>query len=170
MKQTFYAFGIAMLMMAGQASAQKNETALMAKGSIINVAGPVNAATAMAAIPVVAVESFTADFRKAKEVEWQATSKGYRAYFEENAVGTAVEYDKKGKLYSVIRHGKSLLTQNMKKMLERRFADVQVREVSEVKIADFATKVYVIVLEDKVSVKTVQIMDGEMTVVQENRK
>jgi hypothetical protein len=58
----------------------------------------------------------------------------------------------------------------MKKMLERRFVDLQVREVSEVRIADFATRVYVIVLEDNVSVKTVQILDDEVKVIQEMRK
>lgn len=61
------------------------------------------------------------------------------------SVPTFFNFPKKGKLYSVIRHGKSLLSKDMKKMLEKRFLDGQVREISEVKIADFATKVYVIV-------------------------
>lgn len=170
MKRSFYAFGIAMLIITSQATAQKNETALLTTGSMLNVAAPGNASSAMADISVTAVESFKTDFPDAKEVDWKVISKGYRAYFEKNGVLTAVDYDKKGKLYSVIRYGKSLLTKDMKKMLERRFVDVQVREVSEVKIADFATRVYVIVFEDNVSVKTVQLLDDEVKVIQEIRK
>jgi hypothetical protein len=170
MKRTFCAFGIAMLIITGQAIAQKNETALLTKGATLNVAPPENVSPVMPDISVTAVESFKTNFPDAKEVEWKVISKGYRAYFEQNAVLTAVDYDKKGKLYSVIRYGKSLLTKDMKKMLERRFVDVQVREVSEVRIADFATRVYVIVLEDNVSVKTVQILDDEVKVIQEMRK
>jgi hypothetical protein len=170
MKQTFYAFGIAMLIITSQATAQKNETALLTKASILNNAGPEKTASAMADISVVAVESFKADFRDAREVEWKVISKGYRAYFEQNEVFTAVDYDRKGRLYSVIRYGKSLLTKDMEKMLEKRFVDPQVKEVSEVKIADFATKVYVIVMEDNVSIKTVQILEDEVKVIQEIRK
>ena len=170
MRQTFYAFGIAMLIISSQANAQKNETALLIKSSVLDVAGPENGSSVMADISVAAVERFKSDFRDVKEVEWKVISNGYRAYFQQNDLLTAVDYDNKGKLYSVIRYGKSLLSKDMKKMLEKRFLDGQVREVSEVKIADFATKVYVIVMEDNVSVKTVQILEDEVKVIQEIRK
>ena len=170
MRQPFYAFGIAMLIFSSQATAQKNETALLIKSSILDVAGPENASSVMADISMVAVERFKRDFRDAKDVEWKVIGNGYRAYFQQKDLLTAVDYDNKGKLYSMIRYGKSLLTKDIKKMLEKKFDDVQVREVSEVKIADFPTRVYVIVMEDNVSVKTVQILEDEVKVIQEMRK
>jgi hypothetical protein len=170
MKQTFYAFGIAMLIITSQASAQKNETALLIKGSILDVSSPESGLADMADISAAAVERFKTDFSDAKEVEWKVMNKGFRAYFQQNEVLTAVDYNSKGKLYSVIRYGKSLLTKDMKKMLEKKFADVKVREVSEVKIADFPTSVYVLVMEDNISVKTIQILDDEVKVIQEMRK
>jgi hypothetical protein len=62
------------------------------------------------------------------------------------------------------------MTSDIKKMIEDAFDAPQIREVSEVKIADFATRVYIIVLEDRQSMKTVQIVDDEMKVISEISK
>jgi hypothetical protein len=166
MKQSFYAIGILMLFASSQTFAQKNETAFLTRSSIMNspllVKESFSAPVAEVIVSTLAVERFRKDFKDVKNVEWVEISKGYRAYFQENSILTAVDYTKKGKLYSIIRYGKNLMTKEMKIMIEEAFEAPEIIEVSEVKIADYATSVYIIVLEDRKSMKTVQIIDDEM--------
>jgi hypothetical protein len=171
MNKSFYAFGMLMLITFSQAVAQKNETALITKSSIFNSKiGADGVVATNIDVSALAIEKFRKDFRDAKDVEWKEIKDGYRAYFIQGDILTAVDYNRKGKLFSTIRYGKKLLTGDMMEMLESRFTDPQLREVSEVKIADFATKVYIIVLEDDISMKTVQVMEDEVKVISELRK
>ena len=175
MKQSFYAIGMLILIASGQTFAQNSETAFLTRSSIFNSpllkgtdikAGP----AARVEVSVTATEAFRRAFKDVKNVEWVEISNGYRAYFSQNEILTAVDYSKKGKLYSIISYGRNLLTKDMKVMIERAFDAPEIREVSEVKIADYATRVYIVILEDKASMKTVQIIDDEMEVIQEIRK
>lgn len=174
MKHSFYAIGM-LILFASSTSAQNSETAFLTRSSIFNSpllkgsvvkAGP----AARVDVSVTATEAFRREFKDVKDVEWVEISSGYRAYFSQNEIITAVDYTKKGKLYSIIRYGRNLLTKDMKVMIERAFDAPEIREVSEVKIADYATKVYIVILEDKASMKTVQIIEDEMEVIQEIRK
>jgi hypothetical protein len=171
MKQVFYAIGMLMLIIS-QASAQTAETAFMTRSSIINspfISGTKSAGVA-AKVSLTAMDRFKKDFKDAKDVEWVDVANGYRAYFFQDAVLTAVDYTKKGKLYSEIRFGKELLAAGMKAALDEKFDHMNIREVTEVKIADFATKAYVVVLENRVKLMTVQIIEDEITVLHEAEK
>lgn len=157
-----------MFVMCGQVSAQ-TETSLIAARSVL--AGPLMSGKASPAagakISVVALEKFSRDYKGVKNVEWMEVANGYRAYFSRDAEVTAVDYTKKGKLYSVIRYGMHLLSPGVKIRLEKMFDGLQIVEVAEVKIAEFAEVAVVVVLEDSTSVKTVQIIKGEVVVVSE---
>jgi hypothetical protein len=172
MKQVFYAIGMLMFIISGQANAQTTETAFMTKGSIINspfVTGT-KTSIAVAKVSLSALDRFKKDYKDAKDVEWVELQDGYRAYFSQDAVLTAVDYTRKGKLYSVIRYGKNLLAADVRAKLDEMFEHMQIKEVTEVKIADFATKAYVIVLEDKKSLKTVQVIEDDISVLSEIEK
>ena len=80
---------------------------------------------------------------------------------------TAVDYSRRGKLYSVIRYGESLLSPYMKKKLEETFDGLKIKEVAGVKMAEFVTTAYVVVLEDRTTLKTIQIIDDEIQVIHE---
>ncbi len=172
MKQSFYAIGMLMLIVSGQVSAQTSKTSFITRGSVLSspfVSGkavPLN----VAKVAITALERFQKDYKDVKNVEWTETLNGYRAYFLQDAVLTAVDYTKKGKLYSEIRYGRELLTPYIKMKLEKTFDGLQIREVAEVKMADFATNAYVVVLEDRTSLKTVQIIEDEISVINEIEK
>lgn len=167
MKQSLYAIGMIILIVSGQASAQTTAKLFNTKSAVINrpfVLG--NSAPADAAgIAVIALERFRKDYKDAKDVEWAEVPNGYRAWFLQDAVLTAVDYSRKGKLISVIRYGDHLLSPDLKMKLEQTFDELQLREVAEVKMTGFATKVIMVVLEDKSSVKTVQIIDDDISVL-----
>ena len=171
MKHSFYVIGIFMLFASGQVSAQTAQQAFIAKNAVL--ASPFvtgKAATAAASVSVTALERFHKDYKNAKDVEWIEVPNGYRAYFLQDAVLTAVDYTKTGKLFSVIRYGEHLLSRYMRMKLEEAFDGLQIRETAEVRIAGFATKSFVLVLEDKTSVKTVQLLEDEISVVHEMEK
>jgi hypothetical protein len=172
MKQVFYAIGMLMLIISGQANAQTTETALINRSSIVSspfVAGT-KTSIEVAKVSLSALDRFKKDYKDAKDVEWVELHNGYRAYFSQDAVLTAVDYTKKGKLYSVIRYGKNLLAADVRAKLNEMFDQMHIKEVTEVKIADFATKAYVIVLEDKKSLKTVQIIEDDISLLSEIEK
>ena len=172
MKQVFYAIGMLMLIISGQANAQTTETALINRSSIVSspfVAGT-KTSIEVAKVSLSALDRFKKDYKDAKDVEWVELQNGYRAYFSQDAVLTAVDYTKKGKLYSVIRYGKELLPAELKAKVNEMFGDMQIKEVTEVKIADYATKAFVIVLDGKASLKTIQIIENEIIVLHEAEK
>ena len=174
MKQSFYAVGLLMLILSGQASAQTSETSFITRESVL-VSPFLRDSKAIVPIAAAAMSSkimdrFNKNFKEAKDVEWVGVPNGYRAYFLEDGVLTAVDYTKKGKLYSVIRYGKDLLSPYVEMKLEKTFGGLQIRDVAEVKIADFATKAYVVVVQDKTSLKTLQIIEDEISVIQEVEK
>ena len=176
MKQLFYATGMLMLFVSGQVSAQKNETAFVSRSSIFNspflskasVLEP--AAAAKVIVAMSAAERFKRDFKDAKNVEWVVIANGFRAYFVQDAILTAVDYTQKGRLYSIIRYGKDVLPKDVQKLIDRSFDGPVVVEASEVKIAEYAGKVSIVVLEDRLTMKTVQIIDDEVEVISEISK
>lgn len=172
MKQSFYAIGIVILLARGEASAQTTETSFTTKSAPTTstlVTGHAPAA-GVEKISITALERFSKQYKDAKDAVWAEIPNGYRVSFLQDAVLTAVDYTKKGKLYSVIRYGKHLLTANMKSLLAIAFDDIQIREVAEVKLAEFSSPAYVVLLEDRMSLKTIQIIDDEMSVIQEVNK
>jgi hypothetical protein len=169
MKQSFYAIGMLMLI-AFQTSAQKSETAFFTKTSVANNPFLIEKAEAKAKTNAMAEERFRKDFKDVQNVEWTEKADGYRVYFTKDNIITAVDYSNKGNMYSVIRYGKSLLPKYETKLINNKFNKAVVREVSEVKIAEYSSKVYVVILEDATSMKTIQLMEGEITVLQEESK
>jgi hypothetical protein len=171
MRHLFSAIGMFILIVCGQVSAQTTEQAFITKNAVIT--GPFLTSKAAAAVVIVsatALERFHKDYKNAKDVEWVEVPNGFRAYFLQDAVLTAVDYTRTGKLFSVIRYGEHLLSPYMRMKLEEAFDGLQIREVAEVKMARFTTKGFVVVLEDKTSVKTVQLIEDEISVVSEMDK
>jgi len=169
MKRSFYAIGIATLV-AFQAIGQTSETAKLSSLPINNhkyvIATGVNDFAAPAGIE----QQFRADFNNITDVQWTETANGYRVHFMKDAFLTAVDYTKKGKLYSTIRYGDDLLSKSQKNQLVFNLDEANIRQVCEVKMAGTATRVYVVIVEDRNSVKTVQMLDGDITVLQQEHK
>src|SRR5687768_14759738 len=107
MKHLFYATGMLMLFAFNQVNAQKSETAFLSKSSIYNsplLAKSLGAERVIAdeaAVSMTAVERFKKEFKDARNVEWKVIANGYRAYFLQDAILTAVDYTNKGRLYSI---------------------------------------------------------------------
>jgi hypothetical protein len=170
MKKSFYAIGIIILFVCTQAIAQKSETALLAKVPVEN--NPLLNPTTEAKVKSysLAEEGFNKEFKNVKNAEWVAKDDGYRVTFMKDGILTAVDYTKKGSMYSIIRYGKALMTKDIRTLINNSFDNPSVIEVSEVKIANYGGKVYIILLEDKTSLKTVQVMDYEVKVIHEESK
>jgi hypothetical protein len=171
MKRSFYAIGIAMLV-AFQAIGQTSETAKLSTLPIDNhkYVVPNDIAVNDFAAPAGIEQQFRADFSNITDVQWMETANGYRVHFMKDAFLTAVDYTKKGKLYSTIRYGDDLLSKSQKNQLVLNLDEANIRQVCEVKMAGTATRVYVVIVEDRNSVKTVQMLDGDITVLQQELK
>lgn len=121
-------------------------------------------------LPTIVEEKLRKEFSNINDVEWVETPDGYRVYFVQDAFLTAADYTRKGKLYSTIRYGNELLSASDKRQINVAFDEPEVRQVSEVKMAGFRTKVYIVIVEDESSVKTVQLIEGNLKVINEQLK
>jgi len=170
MKKSFYAIGIATLI-ASQAVSQTSETAMLTAYSPDRAHMYVLPNEAVAKdFPAAVEQSLRNDFRNITNVEWMETPAGYRIYFTQDAFLTAADYTKKGKLFSTIRYGEKLLSARQKTQINFTFDEPQIRQVSEVKMANSATKVYVVIVEDENSLKTVQLIEGDIEILNEQIK
>jgi hypothetical protein len=170
MKKSFYAIGIATLI-ASQALSQISETALltsypMDREHLYILPDEVKTKDFPAAVE----KNLRSDFKNISNVEWMETPGGYRIYFTQDAFLTAADYTRKGRLYSTIRYGEKLLTARQRSQINFSFDEPQIRQVSEVKMASSTTKVYVVIVEDESSLKTVQLIDGDIEVLNEQSK
>jgi hypothetical protein len=170
MKKSFYASGIATLI-AFQAEAQTSETALLAsypshRDHLYVLPNDLKAKD----FPAVVEQNLRNDFKNISNIEWVETPGGYRIYFTQDAFLSAADYTRKGKIYSTIRYGEKLLSARQKSQINFTFDDPQIRQVSEVKMASSPTRVYVVIVEDENSVKTVQLIEGDIQVINEQIK
>jgi hypothetical protein len=170
MTKSFYAIGMFVLT-TFNVSAQNAEPAIVAKSLLLsNPFFSLRDEVKVKAFSTPAEDRFRKDYGNVNDAEWVETPEGYRVYFTKDEVITAVDYRFNGKVFSVIRYGKNLLGDKLAAMVNKRFDVTVIKEVSEVRISGYNTSVYIVVLEDKTSVKTLQIMENEIKVLQEQRK
>jgi hypothetical protein len=108
-----------------------------------------------------AVKDFAKTFKKAGNASWFVIPDGYVAEFNQDGIETKVYYDRKGRWVGNLR---SFLEDKMPRDIRHRvkshYYDYTIYYVQEVTVADKIA--YLVKIEDKTSMKTIRILDGEM--------
>ena len=113
------------------------------------------------------VKNFAKGFKNATGVKWMKTSGGlFAAYFVSDDIKNLVCYNKKGNYEFMLRYYKEeKLPREIRHLVKSSYYDFNIYLVTEAhrngKIA------YVVQMEDKTSLKTIKIVDGEMETMEE---
>ena len=113
-----------------------------------------------------AVRHFIKSFKVAKDVHWFKALNGIVVHFTMQGIKSKAYYDEKGNwLYTIRTCKESNLSKDIRNLVKRTYYDYSIASVNE--ISDEQRIVYIIQLEDKTTLKSIGIYDGEMNLIKE---
>lgn len=108
-----------------------------------------------------ALKDFNKTYKKAATAGWFVIKDGYLAEFKQDGVTTKVYYDHKGRWVGNLRsYFEDKLPRDIRHLVKSHYYDYNIYYVHEVSVHD--KTVYLIKIEDKTSLKTIRVQDGEM--------
>ena len=117
-------------------------------------------------ISLKAVRHFIKSFEQAENVHWYKTDDGVVAYFTANGIKTRAAYDKKGNwLYKIRSYGEAYLPKDVREQIKSMFYDFSITCVNE--ITNSRQLAYFVQIEDRTSLKTIRVWEGELVVDKE---
>ncbi|MGZ5220749.1 MAG: hypothetical protein ACXWV6_07715 [Chitinophagaceae bacterium] len=120
------------------------------------------AAPPAASISTKAIKNFTKSFKNANDASWFAIKDGYVAEFKQDGISTKVYYNRKGTWVANLRcYFEDKLPRHVRHIVKSHYYDFNIYYVQEVTVGN--ETVYLVKIEDKTSLKTIKVQDGEMT-------
>lgn len=117
-------------------------------------------------ICVKAVRNFVRRFRDISDVTWRQSQSGAAAYFTMNDIRISVYFHKNGDYRCMIRYYREdKLPQYIRHLVRSHYDDYAIFSVAE--LNENGKTIYDVKIEDKLSYKTIRIIDGEMEVREE---
>ena len=120
-------------------------------------------------INIKAVQHFMNTYENASDIRWTKLKNGFRVYFISDDIQTRIIYSKKGAPESIIRYyGEDKLLFDIRHRIKTQYYDYSISIVTEV---NYHGKIaYLVKMENKISWKTIKVVDGEMEVTEEYLK
>ena len=116
-----------------------------------------------------AIKFFNKEFKNAEAVKWHTLKDGFVAYCTVNGIKNKVFYDKKGRWNgNIIFYNDKTMPRDIRAIVKSTYYDYRINLAQEIHVADKI--VYRVYLEDETSWKTVNIIEGEMTVIEDFKK
>ena len=123
---------------------------------------PATGSPTTARINAKAVKNFTKNYKEAANAGWFVIKDGYLAEFKQDGITTKVYYDPKGRWIGNVRsYFEDKLPRDIRHLVKSHYYDYNIFYAQEVTVAGGIT-VYLVKIEDKTSLKTIRIQDGEM--------
>ena len=122
-----------------------------------------------AGINTKAVKDFSKTYKKTGDARWFVISDGYLAKFKLNGIETKVYYDRKGRWNGSLRsYLEDKMPRDIRHLVKSHYYDYTIYLIQEVTVADKIA--YLVKIEDKTSMKTIRVMDDEMTEIESFEK
>ena len=126
---------------------------------------PASPGKATESIHTKAVKDFTKTYKTAGDARWFVIMDGFLAEFKQAGIKTKVYYDRKGRCTGSIRsYLEDQLPRDIRHIVKSQYYDYNIYFVQEVTVAEKI--VYLVKIEDKTSMKTIRVLDGEMTEIE----
>jgi hypothetical protein len=121
-------------------------------------------------IHIKAVRNFKQSYQHINDETWFTIPKGYRARFVEKGIRHDVTYDKKGNwLYTIRQYKEDLFPRDIRAQVKSIYYDYSIILVEEIE-RPRKSLVYVVHMEDRYTLKNVQVCDKEIETVLEIKK
>ena len=106
------------------------------------------------------LRSFNKMYGEVPTAKWVRTSTGYAVSFSRTEINTLVHYARNGTRVSwLLSYGEDQLSPAIRRLVKSSFYDYTITHVSELHSND--AMVYHVLLEDKTTIKTIKISEGE---------
>jgi hypothetical protein len=108
-----------------------------------------------------ALKNFSKTFKEATNAQWVETGNGFKAEFIKEDIVTTVFYDRKGRWVGNVRgFQENKLPKDIRHQVKSIYYDYSISYVQEITAGN--KTVYLVKIEDKNSMKTIRITEGEM--------
>jgi len=108
-----------------------------------------------------ALKNFSKTFKDADNAAWEETGDGLKAEFTKDGIETNVFFDRKGRWIANVRnYQEDKLPKEIRHQVKSVYYDYNIFYVQEITVGD--KMAYLVKMEDKSSVKTIRVVDGEM--------
>ena len=108
-----------------------------------------------------ALKNFSKTFKDADNASWEETGDGFKAEFTKEDIKTNVYFDRKGRWVANVRnYQEDKLPKEIRHRVKSVYYDYNIFYVQEITVGE--KMAYLVKIEDKSSVKTIRIADGEM--------
>lgn len=109
-----------------------------------------------------ALKNFSKTFKQAATANWFVIKDGFLAKFQQDGIITKVFYNPKGRWVGNLRcYFEDKLPRDIRHLVRSNYYDYSIYYVNEVTVPGDIT-VYLVKIEDKTSLKTIRVQDGEM--------
>lgn len=116
-----------------------------------------------------AMKDFSRAFKNAPTANWFQMKDGFLARFRENEIETNAYYDLKGRWSGTVRnYGEAQLPKQVRNQVKSMYFDYSIYLVHELTVGN--QLVYLVKIQDKDSLKTIRIIDGEMDLYEDYKK
>lgn len=155
-------FGLIVILKSNGTCAQ---TAITKQSSLMTSVAPVNPMAAIKNVHIKAVRDFTATYHKVDYESWYILPDGYRARFVCDSTINLITYNKRGKwLHTIRKYYESKLNRDVKELIKAVYEDYKIILVEEIEQPNKSV-IWLVHLEDNVSLKNIMVRDREMQMV-----
>jgi hypothetical protein len=113
------------------------------------------------ALSTKALKNFGKTFKETDNATWVEIVDGFKAEFTKEGIETKVFYDRKGRWVANVRnYQEDKLPKDIRHRVKSIYYDYSIFYVQEITVGD--KMAYLVKMEDKNSVKTIRVADGEM--------
>src|SRR5687767_5117944 len=114
-------------------------------------------------------KNFRKSFKNVLVKSWGQKEDGYRVRFNDRNVQFMVDYDKKGRWTNTIKiYDENNLTKEIANMVQTTFLGYSIVQAMEIQTPKVT--VYLVKIENKDSLKTIRVINGETDIFEEYRK
>jgi len=115
-----------------------------------------------------ALKDFNKSFAGASAVKWFIVNAGFTTKFNQNGIQYRVDYDKKGNWTGTMKsYDEKKLPHEVRATVKSVYYDYSINWVKEITVPNYPnTIVYMIHIDDEKSFKNLQVIDGEIIVLE----
>jgi hypothetical protein len=116
-----------------------------------------------------AIKFFNKEFKNAEAVKWYKINDGFVAHCTVNGLSNKVYYDKKGRWAgTLIYYTDKTMPRDIRAIVKSTYYDYAIKMAQEIHVEDRI--IFRVTMEDETSFKIINVIDGEMVLVEDLMK
>jgi len=171
MKKNFLACAatlITVLAISHTGYSQKSSSAIVYNTTVDPTSSATTSAVSVDAVAAKALKDFNKTFAGVSTAKWYIVKAGFTTNFTQNDIQYRVDYDKKGNWTGTMKsYDEKKLSREVRATVKTVYYDYSIKWVKEITVPHYPNIiVYMIHIDDETSFKNLQVIDGEIIVLE----